>query len=216
MVELWRLIHGGGIMKGQLLALSLLVLSSIPVGDASRLVLGVGGPSDNPTKVTEPTEPDIFDVDTVSKIIALEMSVEEAMKELTNVRTVEIVRPDIWPVVGVITSDYGWRTMAGRKEFHTGIDISAPYGTPVVASSEGRVIYAGWIRGYGKTVIIYHGYGFATLYSHLSEIKVSYSDRVIKGQIIGNVGTTGRAFGPHLHYEVLKYGVRQNPIAYLP
>ncbi len=177
--------------------------------------LGIGGPSEVSHQSIESNE-ELFDVDTVSKIVATELSIEEAMKELLNVKTVETVKPDLWPVVGVITSDYGWRTMGRRREFHTGIDISAPYGTPVVASSDGRVIYAGWIRGYGKTVIIYHGYGFATLYSHLSDIKVFYSDRVVKGQIIGNIGTTGRAFGPHLHYEVLKYGVRQNPIAYLP
>lgn len=77
-------------------------------------------------------------------------------------------------------------------------------------------MYAGWIRGYGYTVIIYHGYGFTTLYAHLSSISVSYGDRVVKAQIIGSVGNTGRSFGPHLHYEVIRYGVRQNPIAYLP
>ena len=185
-------------------------------GNAHLETLGVGGPAESLSQGAEQTEVELFDVDTVSKIIATEMSLEEAMKELLNVKTVETVKPDLWPVVGVVTSDYGWRIMGRRKEFHTGIDISAPYGTPVVASSDGRVIYAGWIRGYGKTVILYHGYGFATLYSHLSDIKVNYSDRVTKGQIIGNVGTTGRAFGPHLHYEVLKYGIRQNPVAYLP
>ncbi|MEJ7554782.1 MAG: M23 family metallopeptidase [Aquificaceae bacterium] len=200
-------------MKRFVLAFALVGALCKPIMDASPL--GIGGPSEVSYQNNELDE-ELFDVDTVSKIIAIEMSVEEAMRELLNVKTVETVKPDIWPVVGVITSDYGWRTLGGRREFHTGIDISAPYGTPVVATSDGRVIYAGWIRGYGKTVIIYHGYGFATLYAHLSDIKVSYSDRVVKGQIIGNVGTTGRAFGPHLHYEVLKYGVRQNPIAYLP
>ncbi|MFN7065186.1 MAG: M23 family metallopeptidase [Aquificaceae bacterium] len=181
-----------------------------PVIDMSPL--GTGGPA----REYQQEEEYLFDVDTVGKIIAIEMSVEEALKELVNIKTVETVKPDIWPVVGVITSDYGWRIMRGRREFHTGIDISAPYSTPVVASADGRVIHAGWIRGYGKTIILYHGYGFATLYSHLSDIEVGYSDRVVKGQIIGKVGTTGRAFGPHLHYEVLKYGIRQNPIAYLP
>ncbi len=203
-------------MKRYIFALLLAGALCRPILDSSPL--GVGGPSEtSPVEdKAEQAETEVFDVDTVSKIVATEMSVAEAMRELLNVRTVETVKPDLWPVVGVITSDYGWRRMGRRKEFHTGVDISAPYGTPVVASSDGRVIYAGWIRGYGKTVIIYHGYGFATLYSHLSDIKVGYSDRVVKGQIIGNVGTTGRAFGPHLHYEVLKYGIRQNPIAYLP
>lgn len=202
-------------MKKYILALIILVgVLCKPIMDVSPL--GIGGPTRDLPQELEQADSEILDVDIVSKIIAVEMSVEEAMKELMNVKIVETVKPDIWPVVGVITSDYGWRVMGRRREFHTGIDISTPYGTPVVASADGRVIYAGWIRGYGKTVIIYHGYGFATLYAHLSDIKVNYSDRVVKGQIIGNVGTTGRAFGPHLHYEVLKYGIRQNPIAYLP
>ncbi len=201
-------------MKKYLLTFALLGALCNPAINTSPL--GIGGPTRAFQQEVENPQEDLFDVDTVEKIIAIEMSVEEALKELINIKTVETVKPDIWPVVGVITSDYGWRFIGRRREFHTGIDISAPYGTPVVASAEGRVIYAGWIRGYGKTVILYHGYGFATLYSHLSDIKVSYSDRVVKGQIIGDVGTTGRAFGSHLHYEVLKYGVRQNPIAYLP
>jgi len=201
-------------MKKYMLALILVGALCKPVVDASPL--GIGGPTKGIPQELEQTDSEILDVDTVNKIVAVEMSAEEAMKELINVKIVETVKPDLWPVVGVITSDYGWRVMGRRREFHTGIDISTPYGTPVVASADGRVIYAGWIRGYGKTVIVYHGYGFATLYAHLSDIKVNYSDRVVKGQIIGNVGTTGRAFGQHLHYEVLKYGIRQNPIAYLP
>lgn len=201
-------------MKKYMLALILVGALCKPVVDVSPL--GIGGPTKGIPQELEQTDSEILDVDTVNKIVAVEMSAEEAMKELINVKIVETVKPDLWPVIGVITSDYGWRVMGRRREFHTGIDISTPYGTPVVASADGRVIYAGWIRGYGKTVIVYHGYGFATLYAHLSDIKVNYSDRVVKGQIIGNVGTTGRAFGPHLHYEVLKYGIRQNPIAYLP
>lgn len=201
-------------MRKALLILTFLGLFCKPVENLSPL--GAGGPTYVSNSGGQPLSEELFDVDTVNRIIATELSIEEAMRELLDVKTVENARPDIWPVVGVITSDYGWRTLAGRREFHTGIDISAPYGAPVVATSDGRVIYAGWIRGYGKTVIIYHGYGFVTLYAHLADIKVSYSEKVVKGQIIGSVGTTGRAFGPHLHYEVLKYGVRQNPIAYLP
>ncbi len=201
-------------MGRYILALVLVGALYKPIENQSPL--GIGGPTKTSSQDSQLLEDDLFDVDTVNKIVAVELSAEEAMKELVNVKTVETLKPDIWPVVGVITSDYGWRVVGGRREFHTGVDISAPYGTPVVASADGRVIYAGWIRGYGKTVIIYHGYGLVTLYAHLSDIKVEYSDRVVKGQIIGNVGTTGRAFGPHLHYEVLKYGIRQNPIAYLP
>ncbi len=198
--------------------LFLLVLSCSIIGNTSLMQLGVGGPSvsypHQDARYDDPLEE--INTQSVDEIIRKEMSVEEAFRELVDVRTVDMVRPDIWPVVGVVTSDYGWRIVGKRKEFHTGIDISAPYGTPVSVTADGRVVYAGWLRGYGYTVIVYHGYGFATLYAHLSSISVSYGDRVVKAQIIGNVGNTGRSFGNHLHYEILKYGMRQNPIAYLP
>lgn len=199
-------------------AIFLLMLSFSIVGNTSITKLGVGGPGKASAEPSEIYSDPLKELDTekVDELIRREMSVEEAFRELANIKTVDMVKPDIWPVVGVITSDYGWRVIGGRREFHTGIDISAPYGTPVSAAADGRVVYAGWIRGYGYTVIIYHGYGFATLYAHLSSISVSYGDRVVKAQIIGRVGNTGRSFGPHLHYEVIRYGVRQNPIAYLP
>ncbi|MEN3034017.1 MAG: M23 family metallopeptidase [Aquificaceae bacterium] len=165
--------------------------------------------------LNEPPSDYTFDIQSVDRIIR-ELSPEEALQDLLKVKTPETATPNIWPVVGVVSSDYGWRFLAGRREFHTGIDIAAPYGMPVVSSADGRVIYSGWIRGYGKTVIIYHGYGFVTLYAHLSEISVYPPDDIYKGQMIGKIGTTGRSFGPHLHYEVLRYGIRQNPIPYLP
>ncbi len=152
----------------------------------------------------------------VEEIIAIEVSKDAALSELLDIRTVEMTKPDIWPVVGIVTSEYGWRVFRGQREFHTGIDIAAPYGTPVSVTSDGKVIYVGWISGYGKTVIVYHGHGFVTLYGHLSNYAVNYGDKVVKGQIVGFVGMTGRTSGPHLHYEVIRYGNRQNPIAYLP
>jgi murein DD-endopeptidase MepM/ murein hydrolase activator NlpD len=196
----------------------LLMLSFSMIGNTSITKLGVGGPGKVDAEPSEIYSDPLKELDTekVDELIRREMSVEEAFRELANIKTVDMVKPDIWPVVGVITSDYGWRVMGGRREFHTGVDISAPYGTPVSAAADGRVVYAGWLRGYGYTVIIYHGYGFATLYAHLSSLSVSYGDRVVKAQIIGKVGNTGRSFGPHLHYEVIRYGMRQNPIAYLP
>ncbi len=196
----------------------LLMLSFSMVGNTSITRLGVGGPEKLSTAPVEVNGDPLEELNTrnVEELIRREMSVEEAFRELTDIKTVDMVKPDIWPVVGVITSDYGWRVMGRRREFHTGIDISVPYGTPVSVSADGRVVYAGWLSGYGYTVIIYHGYGFATLYAHLSSISVSYGDRVVKAQIIGRVGNTGRSFGPHLHYEVIRYGMRQNPIAYLP
>ena len=144
----------------------------------------------------------------------------EIPKELTDflkhVKLPEEARPSIWPVVGVITSQYGWRRRRWYKEFHPGIDIAAPTGTPVVATADGVVIFSGWVRGYGYVIVIYHGYGYTTVYAHLSAREVYKGDLVAKGSVIGYVGSTGRTTGPHLHYEVLKYGIRQNPILYLP
>ena len=138
------------------------------------------------------------------------------LRELLDIKTVENARPDIWPVVGIITSDYGWRRMGRAREFHSGVDIGAPYGSKVVATAEGYVLFSGWVRGYGNTVVLYHGYGYVTLYAHMSSVSVKRGEKVAKNRVIGYVGSSGRTTGPHLHYEVIKYGIRQNPIAYLP
>jgi murein DD-endopeptidase MepM/ murein hydrolase activator NlpD len=140
----------------------------------------------------------------------------EDVEDLLIPRTVEMATPDIWPVVGMVTSDFGWRRFRGRREFHTGVDIAAPYGSRVVATAPGYVLFAGYVRGYGNTVVIYHGYGFVTLYAHMAAVAVRRGERVAKNRVIGYVGSSGRTTGPHLHYEVIKYGIRQNPILYLP
>ncbi len=116
-----------------------------------------------------------------------------------------------WPVGGGITSGYGYR----GGEFHGGIDIAAGAGTPVHAAAGGRVVEAGWGGGYGRTVVIDHGNGLATRYAHLSRIDVSEGETVDKGEVIGAVGSSGRATGPHLHFEVMNNGARTNPFNYL-
>lgn len=124
----------------------------------------------------------------------------------------------MWPTSGPITSPFGWRThpIFGTQRFHTGIDIGADYGDAVVASDGGVVIYADWMGGYGKAVIIDHGGGISTLYAHNSELLVSEGQKVYKGQQISRVGTTGYSTGPHLHFEVREGGSPVNPLNYLP
>lgn len=119
----------------------------------------------------------------------------------------------IWPVTGTISSLFGIR--AGRR--HDGIDIAAPAGTAIVAAAAGEVLFAGDQKtGYGNLIIIRHAEDFVTVYAHNSENLVSEGDRVEQGQIIGRVGQTGRASGPHLHFEI-RQGVKpRNPMFFLP
>jgi murein DD-endopeptidase MepM/ murein hydrolase activator NlpD len=117
----------------------------------------------------------------------------------------------IWPVSGPVVSGFGMRW--GRM--HTGIDIAGGYGTPIHAAAAGRVIYAGWMDGYGNLVFIDHGSGISTGYAHQSSLAVSNGQTVSQGQVIGYVGCTGHCFGPHLHFEVRVNGAPVDPLGYL-
>lgn len=123
------------------------------------------------------------------------------------------------PTSGTISSPYGWRTWPdGRTEFHTGIDIAAPTGTSIVAARTGVVVHAGWVSGYGNTVILDHGDGMLTLYGHMNSIGASSGQTVSGGQFIGTVGSTGFSTGPHLHFQVGFGEVHSghvNPMSYL-
>ena len=122
-----------------------------------------------------------------------------------------------WPVRGVISSPFGSRThpILKRKILHAGIDIAASNGTPVKAAGPGEVIYNGWLRGYGRVVVIDHGRGFSTLYAHLSASLVSEGQVVKAGSTVARVGRTGNVTGYHLHFEVRQYGTPVSPIKYL-
>ena len=122
--------------------------------------------------------------------------------------------PTILPVdCARMTSSYGSRRdpITGRRSSHSGMDLAAPYGTPIRASATGTVVKAGWIRGYGKMVELDHGNGIVTRYAHNSRILVSRGEKVRRGQKIAKLGGTGRVNAPHLHYEVVVNGHRANP-----
>ena len=124
----------------------------------------------------------------------------------------------LWPTTSTyITSYFGyrWHPIRGRYLFHSGIDIGNYYGEPIYAAADGVVIYAGWLDGYGKAVIIDHGSGVSTLYAHCSKLLVKKGDVVTAGQIIARVGSTGISTGPHLHFEVRIGGRPVNPLKYL-
>jgi len=120
----------------------------------------------------------------------------------------------LWPVSGRISSGYGWRThpIFHTREFHTGIDIAVPYGTPIQAALDGDVLFDGWMRGYGRLVILDHGNGLSTTYSHLSAALVHAGQRVKRGDVIARIGSTGWSTGPHLFFEVRMDGQPVNPL----
>ena len=125
--------------------------------------------------------------------------------------------PSIWPVEGRVASSFGEREdpINGEGAFHSGIDIDAPYGTPVRATADGDVSGASMGAGYGREVVLDHGHDVLTVYGHLSAIAVIPGQHVTRGEIIGYVGQSGRATGPHLHYEVRVHNVPVNPHKYL-
>ncbi|MCS7234549.1 MAG: peptidoglycan DD-metalloendopeptidase family protein [Armatimonadota bacterium] len=120
----------------------------------------------------------------------------------------------VWPARGSLTSGFGLRRhpLFGIVRAHHGVDIAAPWGTPVQAAAAGTVVYAGWFGGYGKLVVVDHGGGLATLYGHLSSIAVSAGQRVRRGDVVGRVGSTGYSTGPHLHFEIRVNGRPVDPL----
>lgn len=128
--------------------------------------------------------------------------------------------PAIQPVLNKnlkhMASGYGWRIdpVYRTRRFHAGMDFAAPIGTNVYATGNGTVVSAGWQQGYGNCIQINHGYGYLTLYGHLSGYKVRNGQSVKRGDVIGLVGNTGKSTGPHLHYEVHFKGSVMNPQNY--
>ncbi len=124
--------------------------------------------------------------------------------------------PSVMPVRGYPSDRFGMRSdpFTGERDFHPGIDISAPQGNKVVATADGTVTFSGRKVGYGKVVILDHRFGIATRYGHLARFVVSAGQRVRKGDIIGYVGQTGRATGPHVHYEVRLNGSPLDPLRF--
>ncbi len=146
---------------------------------------------------------------------------EQSMEELFEVlkgREIQLLStPSILPVKGWPTSHFGYRLdpFTGRRAFHKGIDIGARIGAPIMAPADGIVTFAGPYGSFGNTVLIFHGYGITTLYAHTSAFHVKAGDKVKRGDLIAEVGTTGRSSAPHLHYEVIRHGVSVNPSKYI-
>jgi murein DD-endopeptidase MepM/ murein hydrolase activator NlpD len=149
------------------------------------------------------------------KTVHLEQELRDYEMALRERATV----PSLWPVAGSLESGFGGRRNpfgGSSMEFHTGQDIEAAQGTPINAAASGTVTYAGWMNGYGNLVILDHGDGLSTRYGHQSRIEVKVGQSILRGQLLGFVGSTGRSTGPHLHYEVRINDHPVDPRQYLP
>jgi len=161
---------------------------------------------------------EIFMLRRIQKDITSTANTVRTVKNFIDTRS-KVIRdtPSLVPNPGHITSLFGWRRspFGHGRDFHSGIDIAAPPGTEIRATAAGKVVSAGWNGGYGTTVRIQHRYGFETVYAHCLDVTVSVGDEVKKGQVIGHVGQTGNATGPHCHYEIRLSDVPINPYPYM-
>jgi len=123
----------------------------------------------------------------------------------------------VWPLRGRLTDRLGWRIhpVTRKRDYHKGVDVAAPTGEKIVATATGKVLYAGASRGYGNLVILQHSGGYTSRYAHCSSLSVKTGETVLQGQIVGRVGATGLATGPHLHFEIRKKGKIVNPEDFL-
>ena len=141
---------------------------------------------------------------------ALEKDIDRLAKAMDSI-------PFGKPARGGISSHYGYRKspFSDAREFHGGVDFRGKIGDEVTATADGVVHKAEYVKGYGKHVVIKHKKGYNTLYGHLSNISVTNGQKVVAGEKIGELGSTGRSTGPHLHYEIIRYGRRINPKKYV-
>lgn len=175
-----------------------------------RTIAGRGG--------NEVVDRTVLNISSLQELLPRQAEEMEQLKEDILEHNRELAAtPSIWPARGKVTSEFGPRRspFTGRREFHDGIDIAAPRGTPIHAAADGKVVLSTYQRGIGNVIIIDHGYDYQTLYGHLSGFAVRADEEVIKGQLIGYMGNTGMSTGPHLHYSVFVNGVAVDPRDYL-
>ncbi len=199
------------------------LLSSGELGSAESMQLLTGQASvvsrSDTTTARERWQPPTVDVERLEVLLEdRKTAMGQLMDNVEEQLAYLDAQPNLWPAQGRLTSGFGTRrspTNRRRTEFHSGIDIAAPSGTRIVAAGSGRVIYAGYRGGYGNKVIISHGYGYTSVYAHNRRNLVSVGDRVEKGEVIAQMGRTGRATGTHVHFEIHVNGTPVNPASVL-
>jgi murein DD-endopeptidase MepM/ murein hydrolase activator NlpD len=188
--------------------------------ESERSVGGVGGYSKDAFAQPLPSSAGTLKaIDSYNKSVSgLEDGYRKIGDRLSLQALVKSVTPDRLPVRGYITEGFGMRrdpfTGAGG-EYHSGVDISAPLGSRVIAPADGMVIFAGYRAGYGKIVVIDHMFGMITRYGHLQKFNVQAGQRVSRNDVIGYVGNTGRSTGPHLHFELWWHNKAMNPARFV-
>ncbi len=194
--------------------------------ESTRRFFGVGGPSHEDIRETlllQRNEEELMrqmrqDLERLDEEATAEGNSLKELESLLQNKRVQLTHtPSIWPTRGWFTSGFGYRIspFTGLRQMHEGIDISNRIGTPIMAPADGLVTNIGREWGFGKILVISHGFGFITRYGHLSRINVKVGQKVKRGQKIAEMGSTGRSTGPHLHYEVRVNGVPVNPIKYV-
>jgi murein DD-endopeptidase MepM/ murein hydrolase activator NlpD len=198
--------------------------ADFPEHDLNIENLGIGGRVQMSASDSSRSELDELDADIqlLSAKVSVELEnyrnlyadIQKYKKRLLNIPAITPLNSDSY----YISSYYGYRTdpFTNEQRYHSGIDLAANRGTPVYATGNGKVIYAGYsYGGYGNLIKIDHGYGLVTVYAHLDKIHIKKGDNIERGQRIGAVGSTGRSTGPHLHYEVQKNNQPVNPLKYM-
>jgi murein DD-endopeptidase MepM/ murein hydrolase activator NlpD len=148
---------------------------------------------------------------------SLEARLETVRSGVEKQQALAAATPSIWPVVGYLSSMFGSRRdpFTGGPDFHPGLDIAANTGAPIRATADGTIESAGYAGNYGRAVVVKHGFGISTRYGHMSRIAVSTGQTIRRGDVIGYVGSSGRATSAHLHYEILLNGQAINPFRLL-
>lgn len=189
-------------------------------------LMGIGGPSpsDIREKLKEGDDEKALvlqmrsDIDRLqSEAISREESLSELLKQLLAKKETLAHTPSIWPAQGWVTSGFGFRIhpLTGLSQMHEGLDIANRLGTPVIATANGIISDVETDQLFGKVVVISHGFGMTTRYGHLYRVLVRLGQKVQRGDKIGELGMSGRATGPHLHYEVRINNIPANPVQYI-
>lgn len=202
------------------------IIANLERGEESTALMGMGGPSPSDIREKMKAEKDDkgliqqmkMDVERLqSEAVSREESLSELEKLLATKKDMLTHTPSIWPVLGWVTSAFGFRSnpFTGLTQMHEGLDISNRVGTVVSAPADGIISDIGSDLALGRILVISHGFGMTSRFGHLSKVLVKVGQKVKRGDKIAEVGMTGRTTGPHLHYEVRLNGIPVNPMRFI-